>query len=71
MRAGRKLHEQIDEAISVYEKLILVLSANSMDSEWVRTEIAKCLPSRGAREHPRPVSNLAHPICGNQQVAMS
>ena len=34
-----KLHEQIDEAIRVYETLLLVLSPESMASEWVRTEI--------------------------------
>ena len=33
---GKKLHEQIDEAIRVYDKLLLVLSPESMDSEWVR-----------------------------------
>ena len=41
MRPGRKLHEQIDQAIRVYEKLLLVLSPNSVHSEWVKTEIAK------------------------------
>ena len=37
---GRKLHEQIDEAIRIYDRLLLILSENSMNSEWVRTEIA-------------------------------
>ncbi len=41
LKAGEKLHEQIDEAIRVYEKLLLVLSPNSVNSEWVKTEIAK------------------------------
>lgn len=39
MKGGRKLHEQIDEAIRAREKLLLVLSDNSMSSEWVKTEI--------------------------------
>jgi len=39
MKAGRKLHEQIPEAIRLYDKLMLVLSENSMRSEWVKTEI--------------------------------
>jgi uncharacterized protein YjbI with pentapeptide repeats len=38
---GRGLAEQIDEAISRHEKLLLILSSNSMESEWVRTEIYK------------------------------
>jgi uncharacterized protein YjbI with pentapeptide repeats len=41
VKAGRKLHEQIDEAIRLYERLLLILSPNSMNSEWVKTEIAK------------------------------
>lgn len=39
-QGGRKLHEQIEEAIRVYDKLLIILSPNSMASEWVRTEIA-------------------------------
>lgn len=41
IQGGRKLHEQIDQAIRVYERLLLILSAHSMQSEWVKTEIAK------------------------------
>lgn len=39
-KRGRKLHEQIDEAIRVHEKLLLILSPHSMNSNWVKTEIA-------------------------------
>ncbi len=41
VQGGKKLHEQIDEAIRVHEKVLLILSAESMKSEWVNTEIAK------------------------------
>jgi hypothetical protein len=41
MRSGKKVHEQIDEAIRVHEKLLLILSPASMESEWVKTEISK------------------------------
>ena len=41
MRSGRKLYEQIDEAIRVHDKLLIVLSPASIDSEWVRTELRK------------------------------
>ncbi len=40
IQGGRKVHEQIDEAIRLYDKLLLVLSEHSMNSEWVKTEIA-------------------------------
>jgi hypothetical protein len=41
MQAGKKLHEQIDQAIRVNERVLLLLSPASMSSEWVKTEIAK------------------------------
>ncbi len=41
IKAGKKLHEQIDEAIRLHDKLLLILSPYSMESEWVKTEIAK------------------------------
>ena len=41
VKAGEKLHEQIDAAIRLHDKLLLILSEHSMNSEWVKTEIAK------------------------------
>jgi hypothetical protein len=41
IRGGRKIHVQIDEAIRVFDKLLLILSGHSMKSEWVKTEISK------------------------------
>ena len=41
IQGGKKLHEQIDEAIRIYDRLLLILSDHSMNSEWVQTEIAK------------------------------
>jgi TIR domain/Pentapeptide repeats (8 copies) len=40
VRGGRKLHDQVDEAIRIYDRLLLILSGHSMNSEWVKTEIA-------------------------------
>jgi hypothetical protein len=39
VQGGKKLYDQIDEAIRIYDKLLLVLSSESMNSEWVITEI--------------------------------
>jgi hypothetical protein len=44
IQGGRKIHEQLDEAIRLHDKLLLILSESSMGSNWVKTEIA------GARE---------------------
>ena len=41
MKAGRKLHEEIFRAIQIHDKLLLVLSEDSMKSEWVMTEIRR------------------------------
>ena len=41
VRGGQKLHQQIDEAIGIHDRVLLILSEHSMNSEWVKTEIAK------------------------------
>jgi len=41
MRGGKKVHEQIDAAIRIHDKLLLILSPDSMASDWVRAEIFK------------------------------
>jgi uncharacterized protein YjbI with pentapeptide repeats len=41
MRPGGKIDEQIDAAIRLYDRLLLILSAESMSSPWVKTEIGK------------------------------
>jgi hypothetical protein len=38
---GKKLYEQIDQAVRVHDKLLLVLSEHSIGSEWVMTEIRR------------------------------
>ena len=41
MEPGKKIYDQIDEAIRIYDRLLLILSNESMASPWVKTEIAK------------------------------
>jgi hypothetical protein len=41
LKGGKKLHEQLFEAIQLNDRLLLVLSAHSIRSEWVITEIRK------------------------------
>jgi hypothetical protein len=50
IQGGRKIHEQIDEAIKVYDKLLLILSEHSMSSNWVKTEITN---ARAKEEHQK------------------
>jgi len=44
---GKKLYQQIDEAKRVHEKVLLILPAESMSSEWVKTELAKARKREG------------------------
>lgn len=41
LKPGQKIHEEIDKAIHLFDKLLIVISENSMNSEWVKTEIRK------------------------------
>jgi uncharacterized protein YjbI with pentapeptide repeats len=40
-QGGKKVHEKGDEAIRVYDRLLLIISAASLNSEWIKEEIAK------------------------------
>lgn len=39
MRIGDRIRPTIDEAIQLYDKLLLVLSEHSIDSDWVEKEV--------------------------------
>jgi uncharacterized protein YjbI with pentapeptide repeats len=41
LKGGRKLPEQLFEAIQIHDRLLIVLSEHSIQSEWVMTEIRK------------------------------
>ena len=51
MKGGRKLHEQIFRAIQLHDKLLLILSESSLQSEWVMTEIHRA--RKAEREEKR------------------
>lgn len=59
---GRELKGQIDRAIDVHDRLLLVLSDNSMNSQWVRGEIRRA--RQRERETKRrilfPISLVPH-----------
>jgi hypothetical protein len=62
MRGGRKSKDQIDEAIRIYDRLLLVLSEESMKSNWVRHEIkrARQKERETSREVLFPISLVPH-----------
>lgn len=51
IKGGRKIHEQIDEAIRVHDKLLLILSEHSMASDRVGTEIANTREREAGRRN--------------------
>ncbi|NTU74341.1 toll/interleukin-1 receptor domain-containing protein [Candidatus Roizmanbacteria bacterium] len=57
MKGGRKVHHQIDEAIRTYDKLLLILSVDSMSSNWVGTEII-----RAKKKEDREEKQVLFPI---------
>jgi hypothetical protein len=70
VQGGKKLHEQIDNAIRLYDKLLLLISPSSMGSEWVGTEIAKAR-KREVRENRRmlfPISLVAYDRVRNWEL---
>jgi hypothetical protein len=56
-QAGQKLHKQIDEAIRLHEKLLLILSADSIKSEWVKTAI-----KRAAKRQAKEKKDVLFPV---------
>lgn len=43
LKAGQKVNQQINEAIHVHEKLIIILSEESLKSDWVKHELRKAV----------------------------
>jgi hypothetical protein len=41
IKGGEKLHEQLERAIQLHDRLLIILSENSTQSEWVVTELRK------------------------------
>ncbi|MEN3369916.1 MAG: hypothetical protein V7609_2059 [Verrucomicrobiota bacterium] len=41
IQGGKKVHEQIERAIRIYDKLLIILSDASIQSEWVMDELRK------------------------------
>jgi len=57
VKIGDRFRQRIDEAIRLHDKLLLVLSENSVRSDWVREEVESCVE----REH-REKRNLLFPV---------
>ncbi len=52
IQGGMKVYDQLDQAIQVHDRLLLVLSEHSMKSQWVLTELRRALAAE-AKEKRR------------------
>jgi hypothetical protein len=43
LKIGDRFRQRIDEAIRLHDKLLLILSCQSVESDWVREEVESCL----------------------------
>lgn len=47
LKIGDRFRQRIDEAIRLHDKLLLILSEHSVESDWVREEVESCLEREG------------------------
>lgn len=50
MKIGDKLRSTIDHSIRLHDKLLLILSENSIDSNWVESEVETALEEEKKRQ---------------------
>lgn len=43
LKIGDRFRSRIDESIRIHDKLVIILSANSVNSDWVETEVESAL----------------------------
>jgi hypothetical protein len=63
LKIGDKFRTRIDEAIRVYDKLLLILSGHSIQSDWVESEVEAAFEKE--RKHKRTV---LFPVCLDDAV---
>ena len=64
IQGGKKIHKQLDDAIRLHDKLILILSRASMNSRWVILEILKAIKREKAEDRQMlfPVSLVPYEL---------
>src|SRR5205807_176096 len=62
-KIGEKIWDALDTAIRVHDKVLLILSRHSINSEWVEDEVTKAFA-----EERRRKQTVLFPICIDQTV---
>jgi hypothetical protein len=63
MKIGDKIRQRIDETIRLYDKLLLILSQNSINSAWVEKEVETAFEKESCNNH-----TVLFPIRLDEQV---
>jgi len=58
LKIGDRFQEEIEQSIRVYEKLLIILSKNSVNSPWVEREVQAAIE----KEHRQPGETVLFPI---------
>jgi len=62
LKTGQKIRKEIHEAIRIHDKLLLVLSKNSIDSDWVEEEVETALQQEASRKKNNQDELVLFPI---------
>ncbi len=62
LKTGQKIRKEIHEAIRIHDKLLLVLSKNSIDSDWVEEEVETALQQEASRKKNNQDGLVLFPI---------
>jgi uncharacterized protein YjbI with pentapeptide repeats len=62
LKIGDRFRSRIDESIRIHDKLVLILSANSVNSDWVETEVESAL-----EREPKEGKDILFPIAIDEE----
>jgi len=62
LKTGQKIRKEIHEAIRIHDKLLLVLSKNSIDSDWVEEEVETAIQQEASRRKNNQDDLVLFPI---------
>lgn len=62
LKTGDEIRERIDEVIRIHDKLLVIFSENSINSEWVKDEVNTAFEEEGKREEQGRKDKVLFPI---------
>ncbi len=62
LKTGEEIRERIDEVIRIHDKLLVIFSENSINSEWVKDEVNTAFEEEGKRQQQGRKEKVLFPI---------